>query len=604
MLSIIDTAVAVSGSDSHSKLLRELAVLLLCPPAPFVNSLTNPVSFSARLLSDSSPSVAVIRQRQILVSVLASSISEIASAVIEKGILIDELTSSVPQVPSPADFEALEHALWFWGSASHDEKVKAKLQEERVPFKLYKLLRSTAGGESSLADNSEGMLATLPVNVVTGIVDLVRSLVVGQHEMEAELADLLIEDLERLSKQRDMDFVNKVFLPLIKVEKAVPLTLTSARCSSEPHQSTLLPGLSSLVETSEAQSPGPQSFLETGLLQQKQKEYLRTAFKQIVGQASSKAQAEKLLNYQWVKVHEWNANSKSAEDGELGLWRQLEGKGPCVAFSSGQGPTGQPTLFGAFWQGKVPKITEDTNPPDIEFMEGDFCFCYQTETNQYDHFVPTDDLPIAQIAVDYGESSPLAQLVIGSGFMLIAPKGCAERGCFGYLEEVRPVPVLGVVSDSLSPQVPEDLVVAATEVWVLEPSSLTDSTPKAQETDPEQTRLTSLSSDCSHPWVSPASPFNMFRAGPVYSVPAHLTVKAAVAILLKREGDAGISVAFTSSHLNLSNLPEMTVGALYSQFLADETAALEHNKILDLTYDRQKAIRDTTEIEGLKKTEM
>lgn len=82
-------------------------------------------------------------------------------------------------------------------------------------------------------------------------------------------------------------------------------------------------------------------------------------------------------------------------------------------------------------------------------------------------------------------------------------------------------------------------------------------------------------------------------------MPAHLSIKAAVAILLKREGDAGISACFSA----VPNLSEMTVGAVYSQLVADEAAALEHNKILDLTYDRLKAIKETTEIEGLKKTD-
>lgn len=58
--------------------------------------------------------------------------------------------------------------------------------------------------------------------------------------------------------------------------------------------------------------------------------------------------------------------------------------------------------------------------------------------------------------------------------MLIAPKGCAERGCFGYLEEVRAVPVAGVGTPHLEPSLPEDLVVSATEVWALEPSSLAE----------------------------------------------------------------------------------------------------------------------------------
>ena len=46
VLNIVDTAVTVAGTERHAGLLRELAVLLLCPPSPFVNSQANPVSFA------------------------------------------------------------------------------------------------------------------------------------------------------------------------------------------------------------------------------------------------------------------------------------------------------------------------------------------------------------------------------------------------------------------------------------------------------------------------------------------------------------------------------------------------------------------------------
>jgi hypothetical protein len=273
------------------------------------------------------------------VGVLAASISEIASAILDRCILMKELTEGLPQVPSPTDFEALEHALAFWGSASQDQTVRKRLQEDRLPFTLYKLLRSSC----SEADSNEGgMLAALPTPVVTGVVDLVRGLVVGHPALEAELADLLIEDLDRLSRQRDMDFVNKVFLPLIKVEKSVPVTLGPARSNTESAQTgAMLPDISSLVEDQSQEAlAGPSSFMGTSLLQQKHKEYLKVAFKQIVGEATSKTQVEKLLTGNWAKVHEQSSSSKTTELSDLGLWRQLEGRGPCLALTTGQGPNG------------------------------------------------------------------------------------------------------------------------------------------------------------------------------------------------------------------------------------------------------------------------
>ena len=126
------------------------------------------------------------------------------------------------------------------------------------------------------------MLASVSQNVVTGIVDLVKSLVAGHESLEGELADLLIEDLERLSSHRDMDFVNKVFIPLIKVERSLPVTLGAAR-SAEPSQPTLIPGMSSLIETEEEVAPQITSFLKSDLLPKREQEVLKIAFKKIVG---------------------------------------------------------------------------------------------------------------------------------------------------------------------------------------------------------------------------------------------------------------------------------------------------------------------------------
>jgi hypothetical protein len=113
------------------------------------------------------------------------------------------------------------------------------------------------------------MLAKLSSQVLSGIVDLVRTLVAGHESLEGELADLLIEDLDRLSSRRDMDFVNKVFIPLIKVERALPVTLGAAR-SAEPSQNSLMPGMSSLIDSDEPAVPVTPSFLTSDLLPKQQ----------------------------------------------------------------------------------------------------------------------------------------------------------------------------------------------------------------------------------------------------------------------------------------------------------------------------------------------
>lgn len=84
-----------------------------------------------------------------------------------------------------------------------------------------------------------------------------------------------------------------------------------------------MPGISSLVESDGVAAHGSTSFLTTELLQQKQKDYLKAAFLQIVGDKTSKGHAEKLLSSSWSKVHEWSTSAGEPAEhlADLGLWR-------------------------------------------------------------------------------------------------------------------------------------------------------------------------------------------------------------------------------------------------------------------------------------------
>lgn len=120
--------------------------------------------------------------------------------------------------------------------------------------------------------------------------------------------------------------------------------------------------------------------------------------------------------------------------------------------------------------------------------------------------------------------------------------------------------VAGVPTTSSSlASVPADLAVEVVEIWALDANGGAEfaGPGKSAEKEGEPTRLTSLTRDCNHPWVLRASPYNLYRAAPVYMVPAHLTVKVAVQILLKREGDAGVSASFAGAPT--SGLAELTI---------------------------------------------
>jgi hypothetical protein len=131
-------------------------------------------------------------------------------------------------------------------------------------------------------------------------------------------------------------------------------------------------------------------------------------------------------------------------------------------------------VFGAFWQGKVPSIPEHFEPGsalahDVDAADGDFCFCYLPQEGTYHHFTSAEDLPLAQIAVEYEGGVGLA---IGGSFMLVSYCTGFES-CFGYLDEVDEVTVQGVPTPSKkgNSSVPEDLTIEFTEIWALEQST-------------------------------------------------------------------------------------------------------------------------------------
>lgn len=73
------------------------------------------------------------------------------------------------------------------------------------------------------------------------MIELIKYLTAGDAELEKELSDLMMRDLEHMSGIRDMNFVNKVFLPLLRIEKTVPICLWPYDSENKKWLSTFKP---------------------------------------------------------------------------------------------------------------------------------------------------------------------------------------------------------------------------------------------------------------------------------------------------------------------------------------------------------------------------
>lgn len=43
------------------------------------------------------------------------------------------------------------------------------------------------------------------------------------------MAQIIMKDLDSLTSSRDMDYVNKIFIPLIKLEKTLPISFSNLK---------------------------------------------------------------------------------------------------------------------------------------------------------------------------------------------------------------------------------------------------------------------------------------------------------------------------------------------------------------------------------------
>lgn len=88
-------------------------------------------------------------------------------------------------------------------------KVKACLNDLKLPMKLYTILKESNPEKNDKIIRNDNMIGEEEILLY---IELIKILVAGDKDLEAELSKNLMKDLEYLSKIRDMNFVNKVFL--------------------------------------------------------------------------------------------------------------------------------------------------------------------------------------------------------------------------------------------------------------------------------------------------------------------------------------------------------------------------------------------------------
>lgn len=102
--------------------------------------------------------------------------------------------------------------------------------------------------------------------------------------MEEQLTSTVIKDLNMLQTKRDMFFINKVLLPLIRNEQTVPVCIVEKNISSSWHLN--MDSLSIGGQDSNGDKLDHTKFVPSDLFDSNNRVDVLKAFKEIVGKVS------------------------------------------------------------------------------------------------------------------------------------------------------------------------------------------------------------------------------------------------------------------------------------------------------------------------------
>lgn len=233
--------------------LNKLALLLLMPPKPFVNSTISTNDYVSKLLNSSDEQN---KLPYLLFSSLIASTNDTAiDILLEKGKIewtLEQLQQKKDQSLNDTHSYILTQIIY---NCTKQEKVRTKYRSS-LTFDLYELLKSSESKESrvSLLRN------TLSAKNIEIIVQSIKDLVIGGEQEEEKLSNLLKDDINEASSKSDVEFINKVIVPVLHAEDNIPVDI-SLFDINKPSA-----GVQPIFSGNEGESKGVQFFLKTEIL--------------------------------------------------------------------------------------------------------------------------------------------------------------------------------------------------------------------------------------------------------------------------------------------------------------------------------------------------
>ncbi len=456
----------------------KLFLVLIKPPTRIVSKI-DPLAFCAKHLM-----VPKDQHSLFLASYLALYSKEIGQKLMEL----------VPTELALHNEQAAYDQLALLLNLTLDPGLKVALAEKKLALSIYEKLKNPQDKQTYMQPLSQNMMALVD--------ELIKRGITGYPDNEKKLAEAMIQDLNYIKNIEEKDAISKLILNLMRAEKTVPVCLYNFDAECEQWKSLT-------SEDTLRKGKKRTFFLDTSLLQQKQKDVLLGALRDRIGVES---EADRLFGSNWRLAFKEQGNPpQNSPERFRQFFEAVSNKGPFILFMSGMSE-GKRAIVGGFTTTSFPQMpTSFQNGQQLEIKSApESLFFYYSENKMHHFEIRNKGENFGYIYVDYANCGAC---VLGNYFLSFSYS-------YSYSNSIGSLSSLKCVDGNVT-YLPYSFFVDTIEVWTSEQ----DGTAPTDSSDKDLVAPLTKVTAAEHTWYSPKSPYNAFRSNAVFNVPNHVTVK-------------------------------------------------------------------------------
>ena len=531
-----------SEERKQFKILIQLILIHMYPPPPYSNRYVQPFQFFQTLIQTDDI------KKHMIASYFAATDPACAQLIYQNKHFLDRLFEAL----SKKNFPHTKDYIQFFINCIAEPNLKARIANQRIGMKIYNTLKKDN------LDKSNQIIKDINTDVLDSVIELMKLLISGFKDLEIEIANVLMEDLNLLANKRDLNFVNKILVPVLRMEETIPVCIC-------PYDSDLKRWI--LIQKSKPATkkiPRPQFFLPTELFSSKEKNaFLKTM----------KTQLSATNSYKKVSSGSWSllfSESHLEPTQFWKFWETIQNQGPFIVILSGTSGTDKCTI-GGYCSQQIPPQPFSPEPDftaNINYAEDNFLFYYTSQDN-FKHFKFKNEEPFGCLFVDYENCGAFS---IANDFILVSYS-------LDYTTTIGEIYQIECLEDASFFNINKSFTFEKLEIWQMK-SKPAQALPKAS---PMPDSLSKLSPK-KHPWHNALSPYNLFRSNPVSNIPHAVKPQQLSQAIL--ENPLKLTLRLTHSelapHASLSQLHQ-----IHNLSTGDFTTT---NGIMDIEYDIHEVI--------------